>query len=203
MRQRHQWRSLVPGVAALGLATSLLAACGLSGDDPSAEYSSLSGQYSGILTCTPVTDGEVERLLATHGLTRASDPLPDDIKFTGIVGSSPVGWSYEPVAITGETLTYGAHLSQESDADRGYEISPLPFRPDGVTNFALGVIVDVPAESETNPPMAMKITGAEYTTGGKSYTMEFDRELFVTRAPMDDPEYCTRTKEPGTILDEE
>lgn len=198
MRREHRRRWAILGVAVLGVATTLVVARGMFGDEPSDRYPALS-DAGGFLSCAAVPGGGAERLLVAHPRTPSTEPLPDDIRFTEILGSSPAGWSFQSVAFTGDisSIPMNGLLDQNADRAPDYDTIPLPFRPDGPTDFALGVIIDVPAETADNPPAAVEVTGARYDTGGASYTLEFDYEVFVTRLAQDDPDYCNQ---PGTLL---
>jgi len=172
--------------------------------DPSEEFSTLRDDlFVPTATCSVVEASQADRMLISTGPVGREQPLPDDIVFTKIVGESAAGWPHHDVATTGEgnRLNSAVNLSFYDDRPMEFEITSLPFRPDGLTDFALGVLVDVPADTELNPEMMFEISGIEYTTSGETYIWELERKAFLTRS-FDDPEACARFENLDNDLNE-
>ncbi|MGB3734490.1 MAG: hypothetical protein WA964_06020 [Ilumatobacter sp.] len=168
------------------------AACAGSSEVLKEQYEALSDErYAAVNSCTVKTGDGPDRLLVDHALIETDVPLPPDIVFTEILATSPAGFDFEPVAVLGDASTIRPHvlLGQDAPAAARLDFASLPFSPDRSQDFALGVILEIPAGAPANPPMAVEITGAEYTTGGQTYTLGFKRSGYVSRLAADGT-YC-------------
>ena len=118
---------------------------------------------------------------------------PEDIVFTEIVGHSPAGFEYTPVLVEGDAsfIMQEVLFAEDPTFLDDMEFFPLPHAPDQSKDFALGVIVDIPADADDDPEPVIVMSGAKYTTDGKDATLQFDRVGLVSR-PDDNGEWCAK-----------
>lgn len=176
-------------VTAVSLA---LAACGTSESTLAERYPTLEDSV-GFSACLRKTGNGPNRLMANMGtLTTDEDAspgeLPADIVFRDVIGDSPAGFDFEPVALlTTGTTYYDLLLDQRPDAADDTEFATLPYAPgpDREKTISIGVIVDIPEAGPFDPPAAIELNGFEYETGGETYTYDADVEVWVSRQSED------------------
>lgn len=192
-KRRRPRAAAIAAVAILGAA-----ACADDGDVSMAsllaQYPALDTRYAdGVSSCTPIKPDRPLSLLISQPLFDIDGDLPPGLVITDVIATAPPDVDFVGIQVSSVEDEGGVPFAAPMDDPRWgrLEPSPLPYEPGPSDRFALGALVEIPANGPANPEEPIiEITGFEFEVDGRSGVMPVERIAYVSFDSVDAEDFC-------------
>lgn len=206
-------RSSLLGASVFACAVLTVACSGnpTSDDPPGADGSNgveipvhLADSDVGSRSCISIVTDEDAELFAGIFTVWHDQPVPGDLRYTGIVAESRLGYEFSPVLLThSEGIPPDAVVINDPFWKDLLTSEPLPASPT-TDRYAIGALVDVPRDGDETPnDVALIITGLTYVLDGVEHTRKVNHAVWISRLQADDSDFCAGVDERMDAINEE